>query len=102
MARRNLILLAAAVVLGLIPLFMSFKGDNVFGGADGLAQDAIHQIRPDYQPWFSAIWEPPSKEIESLLFMLQAALGAGLLGYYIGLRRGEAKGRRIAAADAPR
>jgi cobalt/nickel transport protein len=43
---------------------------------------------------------PPSKEIESLLFMLQAALGAGLLGYYIGLRRGEAKGRRAVEGDA--
>lgn len=100
MARRNLILLAAAVVLALIPLFMSFEGEEVFGGADGQAQDAIHQIRPDYQPWFSAIWQPPSKEIESLLFMLQAALGAGLLGYYIGLRRGEARGRHAAEGDA--
>ena len=102
MARRNLILLAAAAVLALIPLFMSFEGEQVFGGADGKAQDAIHQIRPDYRPWFGALWTPPSKEIESLLFMLQAALGAGLLGYYIGLRRGEAKGRRTAESDAAR
>ena len=100
MARRNLILLAAAVVLAMIPLFMSFEGEEVFGGADGQAQDAIHQIQPDYKPWFTTIWEPPSKEIESLLFMLQAALGAGLLGYYIGLRRGEAKGRHAAEGDA--
>ena len=102
MARRNLILLAASVVLALIPLFMSFEGEQVFGGADGKAQDAIHQIRPDYRPWFEAIWQPPSKEVESLLFMLQAALGAGLLGYYIGLRRGEARGRRAAQGHAPR
>ncbi len=34
--------------------------------------------------------------------MLQAALGAGLLGYYIGLRRGEARGRMPAEGDASR
>ncbi len=96
MARQNLILLAAAAIIALIPLFMTFEKEEIFGGADGEAQAAITEIRPDYRPWFSAIWEPPSKEIESLLFMLQAALGAGLLGYYIGLRRGEARGRRLA------
>jgi ABC-type cobalt transport system substrate-binding protein len=47
MARRNLILLLAAVILASIPLFMSFEGEEAFGGADGQAQDAIHQIRPD-------------------------------------------------------
>jgi len=100
MARRNLILLALAVALALIPLFMSFDGDEIFGGADGQAEGAILEIRPDYQPWFASLWEPPSGEIESLLFMLQAALGAGFLGYYIGLRRGEAKGRHAAEGDA--
>ena len=47
-----------------------------------------------YQPWFEPLWTPPSKEIESLLFSLQAALGAGLLGYYVGLRRGRGEGRK--------
>jgi cobalt/nickel transport protein len=47
-----------------------------------------------YQPWFEPLWTPPSKEIESLLFSLQAALGAGLLGYYFGLRRGRGEGRK--------
>ncbi len=101
MARQNLILLAAAAIIALIPLFMTFDGDEIFGGADGEAQQAITEIRPDYRPWFNSIWAPPSQEIESLLFMLQAALGAGLLGYYIGLRRGEARGRRLAGDDAP-
>lgn len=101
MVRQNLMLLAAAAILALIPLFMTFEGDEIFAGADGEAQAAITEIRPDYEPWFNAIWEPPSQEIESLLFMLQAALGAGLLGYYVGVRRGEARGRRLAEGDAP-
>ncbi len=32
------------------------------------------------------LWEPPSGEIESLLFALQAAIGAGLVGFYFGRR----------------
>ncbi|NLN22191.1 MAG: cobalt ABC transporter substrate-binding protein CbiN, partial [Syntrophomonadaceae bacterium] len=33
-------------------------------------------------------WEPPSGEIESLLFALQAAIGAGFIGYYLGFVKG--------------
>ena len=102
MARQNLILLAAAALLALIPLVMTFEGDAVFGGTDDQAMGAILEIRPDYQPWFEAVWAPPSGEIASLLFALQAALGAGLLGYYIGLRRGEATGGRGTTGDASR
>ena len=46
------------------------------------------------------MWTPPSKEIESLLFSLQAALGAGLLGYYVGLRRGRGEGRKERRGEA--
>ena len=46
MARRNLILLLAAVILASIPLFMSFEGEKVFGGADGQAQDAADAVPP--------------------------------------------------------
>ncbi len=62
------------------------KGE--FGGADGEAQEAITEIEPQYQPWFNPVFEPPSGEIESLLFVSQAALGAGLMGYVIGLYKG--------------
>ena len=45
------------------------------------------------EPWFQPFWEPPGGGTESLLFALQAALGAGFIGYYFGLKRGERKGR---------
>ena len=57
------------------------------GGADGEAEAAIGEINPDYEPWFSSFYEPASGEIESLLFASQAALGAGIVGYYIGVTR---------------
>ena len=87
--KKNLILILLAVLLAIVPLFMNRGAE--FGGADGQAEEVITQINPDYQPWFSSLWEPPSGEIESLLFALQAALGAGFIGYYIGYVRGRKK-----------
>ena len=93
MNRQNVILLAAAALIAAIPLFMTIEGDNVFAGADAEAEAMVERLRPDYTPWAEALWTPPSAEIEALLFMLQAGLGAGLLGYYLGLRRGETRAR---------
>lgn len=93
MARRNAILLLIAVALAIVPLFMGFQGEEVFSGADGEAEALITNIQPAYEPWTGPVWEPPSGEIESLLFALQAALGAGFLGYYFGLRRGRVRVR---------
>jgi cobalt/nickel transport protein len=67
----------------------------LFAGADGEAEAEIGRLRPDYEPWFSPFWEPPSSEIETLLFGLQAAIGAGLVAYCLGFYRG----RRSAAAS---
>ncbi len=86
---KNLILIALVIGLAVAPLFIAKNAE--FGGADGEAEAAISEINENYTPWFSPIWEPPSGEIESLLFALQAALGAGFIGYYIGYARGRKK-----------
>nr|WP_312216557.1 energy-coupling factor ABC transporter substrate-binding protein [Clostridioides sp.] len=83
--KTNLILLLLVVVIAIIPLLL--KSGAEFGGADGEAEDLITEINPDYEPWFSSIYEPASGEIESLLFSVQAALGAGVIGYYLGRRK---------------
>ncbi|NLI92659.1 MAG: energy-coupling factor ABC transporter substrate-binding protein [Peptococcaceae bacterium] len=85
----NILLIALVIALAGIPVFV--VKDAEFAGADAKAEAAITEINPDYQPWFSSIWEPPSGEIESLLFALQAALGAGFIGYYLGFVRGRSK-----------
>ena len=87
---RNGILLLVATAIVVLPLIVT--GGAEFGGSDGQAQGVIAES--GYRPWFEPLWTPPSKEIESLLFSLQAALGAGLLGYYVGLRRGRGEGRK--------
>lgn len=83
---KNIVLILIVIGLAIIPFFIA--KDAEFGGADGEAEKAITEIKADYEPWFVPIWEPPSGEIESLLFALQAALGAGFIGYYIGYGRG--------------
>lgn len=71
-----------------------------FGGADGQGEDQISTIDPDYQPWFESIWSPPG-EIESLLFATQAAIGASIIGWFIGNEHGKrsVKNRQEASLD---
>lgn len=81
------LLLGLVVVLAVMPLYL--HPGSEFGGADGAAEEAITEVQPDAKPWFTPIWSPPGGETETLLFALQAALGAGLIGFYFGLKRGE-------------
>lgn len=89
---KNLLLVVAAASLLAFPLL--FNGQAQFTGSDGQGQELIGEINPAYQPWFASVWTPPSKEIESGIFSLQAALGAGFLGYYLGLSRGRRSGKK--------
>ena len=75
-------LLALVIFFAIIPFFIAKDGD--FEGADVKAEQAVAEINPDYEPWFSPLFEPKSGEIESLLFALQAAIGSGFIGYYLG------------------
>lgn len=99
MRTKNIILILLVVLLAVVPLW--FKGGAEFGGADGQAEEAITQLQPGYEPWFESIWEPPSGEIESLLFALQAALGAGFIGYYLGYVKGRKETARDVKKPAP-
>ncbi len=85
--RLTWLLLAAVVLLAIIPLFL--QPGSEFGGADGQAEEVIAEINPGVEPWFEPFWAPPGGETESLLFALQAALGAGMIGYFFGLKRGQ-------------
>ena len=85
-------LIAAAVAIIAAPLVVPGLGGE-FKGSDDLGTDAITQARPGYQPWVHPLWKPPSDEVESLLFSVQAALGAGVLGYVIGRRQGRRPGK---------
>ena len=77
-----LILVALCAVILFFPL-MTIK-DSEFGGADGAAEEAIAAVDPDYEPWAESLIAPPGGETESLLFCLQTALGAIVIGYGFG------------------
>lgn len=100
--RQNLLLILGVVALGVLPLWIVEKPATVpegeaaaiFTGSDDKAKKLITEIRPDYEPWFAPLLEPASGEIASMLFALQAALGAGFIGYYLGVSRTREKMRR--------
>ena len=80
-----------ALLLGVVLIFaVSFAlaprpqdGEaEAFGGTDSAVTDILAE--DGAQPWFTPIFQPGSGEIESGLFALQAALGAGLFGFALG------------------
>lgn len=79
---QSLILLILTALVAIVPLYV--VKDAEFGGADGEAMDIVSEINPSYEPIFEPLIEPASGEIESMLFALQAALGAGVIGFGIG------------------
>lgn len=93
--KKPIILLCLVAIIAIVP-FVIYMGlgedEGYFGGSDDAAGEIIEET--GYQPWFSSIWEPPSGEIESLLFALQAAIGAIIIGYVFGYYNGQAKERK--------
>jgi len=87
--RTTLLIVCAVILLAIIPLLMNKHA--AFEGADGQAEEMIAQIAPNYTPWFQNFFEPPSGEIESLLFSLQAAIGSGVVFFGIGYMMGKRK-----------
>lgn len=99
---QNLLLLIAVAALVALPLWIVKKPASgpdgrqpeIFAGADDKAKAMVESITPGYKPWAKPLMEPPSEEISSMLFALQAALGAGFIGYYLGVSTTRAKMRR--------
>ena len=86
---KNGILIVLVIVLAFGPLFLARNAE--FAGADDQAEQAISTLNANYQPWFKPLWEPPSGEIESFLFALQAAIGSGFVFFYLGYTKGKNK-----------
>jgi len=80
----NWLIVLAVVALAAVPLFLGSA--TGFGGADGIAAAQIEAANTGFEPWFTPFFEP-SPETASGLFALQAAIGAGFLGYFFGVAR---------------
>ncbi|MDO5861460.1 MAG: cobalt transport protein CbiN [Thermoplasmata archaeon] len=77
---------AVIALLCVVALAYGAGNGSEFGGADDGAEGVIGEYDPDYEPWYSGIfgdYELPG-ETESMLFALQAAIGAVIIGYFIG------------------
>ncbi len=86
------LIFAVLAVLFIASFFygMALNPESEFGGADGEAGDIIAEINPNYEPWIGNLgFEPPGGETESLLFALQAAIGALVIGYFFGYYKGK-------------
>jgi len=86
-------LVAVLAFIGVFILTTSMAPDAAFAGADSTASEQVGALtgRPveDFKPLIPQ-WEPPSGEIESGLFALQAACGGLVAGYIFGRWKGEA------------
>ena len=96
--RTNILLIIAVVALAAGPIVLGLgKGKaEPFSGSDSLATQSIASDHPEYKPWFHSLYSPPSSEVESGLFAVQASLGAAFLGYYLGVARTR---RRLSVAS---
>ena len=90
--------LVLAVFIGLF-LLTSMTTSSEFAGTDSVASGVIAEISGVPEEEFTPVvaqWEPPSGEIESLLFSLQTAAGGIILGlvfvYWLGLGTRETRG----------
>lgn len=97
------------ITFGIIMFFIaafayvsSTSQNQEWSGADSQAEGVISDLTGgSYTPWFQSIYEPPSGEIESLLFSLQAAIGCLIIGYFLGYYRALAKMKSEKASAEP-
>jgi cobalt/nickel transport protein len=90
-------IISVIAVIGFCALFLytsSLLADAEFAGSDTAGSSQIAEItgkaEEDYQPLIGQ-WVPPSGEIESGLFALQAAIGGILVGWVFGYWKGQKK-----------
>ena len=85
-----LLVIVAIIVIAPLAIYNGHgEDDGYFGGSDDAGGQVIEES--GYKPWFESIWEPPSGEIQSLIFCVQTAIGAIIIGYFFGYWRSERK-----------
>ncbi|MBW4661551.1 MAG: energy-coupling factor ABC transporter substrate-binding protein [Drouetiella hepatica Uher 2000/2452] len=85
----NWLLIGGVLVLALGPLLM-LQGTE-FGSTDGSFTTAIEADHPNYKPWFEPVIKDSGPEVQAFLFAAQAGIGAGVVGYILGLYKGRSE-----------
>ena len=83
----TLVLLAAAVLIAVFPLFAKKGAD--FGGSDDAGSQMVEEIAGEYTPWFTPVLETAlggeiPGEVESLVFCIQTGIGVGVIAFFMG------------------
>ena len=87
-------ILAVIAILAFCVLFLytsSVNGNAQFAGSDDVGSSQISRITGIPEENFHPLiwqWVPPSGEIESAIFALQAAIGGILVGWFFGYWKG--------------
>jgi cobalt/nickel transport protein len=93
-SRYRLEILAVIAIVAFCSLFLytsSKMGNALFAGSDTVASEQISKMTGIPQEQFKPPvwqWVPPSGEIESGLFALQAAIGGIVVGWVFGYWKG--------------
>lgn len=86
------VLILVVIALTALPLFLNSLD---IAGADDEAGKTVAAVDPGYEPWAKPVIEFAGENTETLLFCLQAGIGAGVLGLgfgYLVLRKKNQKG----------
>ena len=81
------------IIIGLVafPLLFESKAVSAPSSDD---QGPAWILSTGYIPWVHPLWEPPNSDMEAGLFALEAALGAGVMGYIFGMWHAQARMRK--------
>ena len=88
-------IIALLVVISFCAMFVYISAmtvDAEFAGSDTLGSSKIAELTGIPEEEFKPLvpqWTPPSGEIESALFALQAAVGGIVLGWVLGYWKGQ-------------
>ncbi len=93
---RKLELITIVAILGFIMVFLSVSSNGIyeFAGSDNVGSEKIAELTGLSVDSFTPLipqYEPPSGEIESTLFALQASIGGIMLGLVFGYWLGQRK-----------
>jgi cobalt/nickel transport protein len=74
-------------IFSIIAAPLLFKHNAAYEGTDDIAVNVAKEIAPGYTRWFRPFWEPPTENVEHLLFAFQAVIGLAFIAYYFGHKK---------------
>lgn len=88
--KAELIFLAIILAFTAQFVYVSSFTDAKYMGSDGQGGDMVFELTGGtYELIAEPLWKPPSAEIETLLFTVQAVFGAVIIGYFLGYYKGK-------------